>query len=616
MAASSKRYPVARRTRAPVGLTVALGCVFIGLSAPATAQEYVRKTPDATTGDSLVDRQVKILERVRRLETRMLKLTKLLAESEPDKAERLRDALARASEKRVKHRVGKLVEILRERKYADADREQESLVSDMQEILELLTSAMHDVDRRRAEREQLERRKRAVRALMDQQIRILQQTRAAQAAMRLAEELRAQAAALEHLATRQAELREQSREGRTESEHAAGEQEELERETRAAAQSLDDLEKPKADRRSADAARAACQAARDAADAMGEAARGLRGSESEKAEQAQKRAEEELRRAVKRLREQAERLADEDRLRKIERLQRDAERDAAELEREMTPGKNKPQTPHAQKAVGGARGHMQKAADDLGEQQPEEAQPQQEQALEQLQEALNELEDVLRQVRREELEETLTALEARFRSMLTREERVRETVATLAARDAEKWGRVEEMRLAEAVETQQQLVQDCEATLRILLDEGTTVILPQIVRQLAADMRHAAELAASSDRLADASVSEQTRRVLDEIIEVLREIVDAIEQKRDQIQESQQGNPQQPPQGQSGEALLPGSAELKLLRSAQLRLNRATSDLAESATAKDDPRRAARLRQLADRQRRLSDLARRMHEKE
>ena len=167
MAASSKRHPVARRTWAPVGLTVALGCVFIGLSAPATAQEHVRKTPDATTGDSLVDRQAKILERVRRLETRMLKLTKLLAESEPDKAERLRDALARASEKRVKHRVGKLVDILRERKYADADREQESLVSDMQAILELLTSAMHDVDRRRVEREQLEARKRAVRALMD-----------------------------------------------------------------------------------------------------------------------------------------------------------------------------------------------------------------------------------------------------------------------------------------------------------------------------------------------------------------------------------------------------------------------------------------------------------------
>ena len=70
--------------------------------------------------------------------------------------------------------------------------------------------------------------------------------------------------------------------------------------------------------------------------------------------------------------------------------------------------------------------------------------------MEQLQRALDELDDALRQVRREELAETLTALEARFKSMLARQQQVLSAVVTLRARDVDSWTHNDQVRLAEA----------------------------------------------------------------------------------------------------------------------------------------------------------------------
>jgi hypothetical protein len=65
-------------------------------------------------------------------------------------------------------------------------------------------------------------------------------------------------------------------------------------------------------------------------------------------------------------------------------------------------------------------------------------------------------------------------------------------------------------------------------------------------------------------------------------------------------------------QGDRTEPLLPGSAELKLLRAAQVRVNTRTTQLA------GDPATAAtpRFRQLSDRQQVLSKLTQRMIERQ
>jgi hypothetical protein len=125
-----------------------------------------------------------------------------------------------------------------------------------------------------------------------------------------------------------------------------------------------------------------------------------------------------------------------------------------------------------------------------------------------------------------------------------------------------------------------------------------------LVRQLAADMQAVAQ------RLDRADTSEPTRVLLADIIALLEEIVGAIERKRNEEPQDQQGQPQESGQQDRPMSLLPPSAELKLLRSSQVRVNERTGAL-RGADGND----RALLRHLAQRQRRLAELARKMNER-
>jgi len=484
---------VSRRPRTIGWSATAVAVVCCACSTETRAQATAE--PPAGTqraASSLEQRQQVIRDRVQQLESRMLKLSHLLAESEPAKAERLRDALELVGSRRIDAGVRDAAQLLATGRLSEAEQQQEVLLADLDALLTLLTSSLSDVERRRAERERLEALKRDIRALLDDQLQLLYRTQ------------------------------------RLEPPAAAGE------------------------------------------------------------------------RDTGRTDEVAELFG------QLEQLQRLAQRRAADLHRQMQPpGAQDPPPPGTQQ-VGAAAREMQQAADRLGQRQPAEAGQSEQDALQQLQAALDELDDALRQVRREESEETLTALGVRLRNMLTREQQVRASVATLDSKGSPNWTRVDQLTLAESAELQQGVTDGCQATLRIVLDEGSTVIVPELMRQMASDM---AEVAA---RLQRADTSPGTLGVLDDIIALLQEFLDAIEQKR-QADARREQEGQAPPQGP--QPLLPGSAELKLLRSAQLRLNGRTRDIQVSAPQTDDER-SRTLERLSRRQRYLADLARRMNERE
>jgi hypothetical protein len=292
-------------------------------------------------------------------------------------------------------------------------------------------------------------------------------------------------------------------------------------------------------------------------------------------------------------------------LRQLERLERLTERSARDLHRQMEESEDEsPPTPGTPQVEHAAQ-EMQQAADRLGGQQPGAATQNQEAALEQLQRAFDELDDALRQVRREETEETLAALETRLRNMLTRERRILQTVSALDEKGVADWTRVDRLRLAEAAETQRSVHDECETTLRILVDEGSTVIVPELIRQMATDM------AVVARRLERSETSAATQDLLTDIIALLEELLEAVERKREA--DAQRGD-QEPPPGDQPRPLLPSSAELKLLRSAQLRVNERTRALAASRRA-SDPDHAESLERLSQRQRHLAELTRRMNER-
>jgi hypothetical protein len=212
---------------------------------------------------------------------------------------------------------------------------------------------------------------------------------------------------------------------------------------------------------------------------------------------------------------------------------------------------------------------MDDATEDLDEEDTQEAAQDQDAAVEQLEDALAELEEALRQLREEEQEELLRDLEGRFREMLAKQLDINGGTLELHEIGVEQFTRADYLRAAELSSDQGALAGEASKALHILEEEGTTVVFPAILDQLAGDMGVVAE------RLAEPDVGVMTQTLEEEIAQTLEDLVEAIERKLDEMQQ-QQG--QQPPQGAPSEQpLLPTSAELKLLRSVQVRVLNRTS---------------------------------------
>lgn len=568
-------------------------------------------SPGAVTpgGDlDLPARQLAVRQRLERLESRIVQLARLLNESEPEKAERLRDALRRVGQEQVDRRLERLIELLQSMQLGDAAGIQKDLLIDLVAILTDLTDTLSDVEHKRKERERIEAFKRSVEAVLRKQLDTIHQTRQAAALRKLADEWRAAADQLTELADRQAELRERAADSAAE---RARQQQELENATRAQAADLQARSDGAPEVARAGMAESIEDVA-EAARAMDAAQDRLRGSNPSAAGEKQQDAEQRLRRAAQRLREQAKVADARDVIRQVERLQREAEQQAAELARQMLPKKGDQPGAPGRPSVERARQHMQNAADQLGEDRPVTAEESELDALEQLQKARDELNDALRQVRQDEVEEMLTALELRFKRLLTEEEQLRADVILLSEKKKTAWTRDDDQMLAKLAASQQALADECRGVQRVLSDDGTTVVLPQLVERMTQEMAEVAR------RLAVGQTGADVVPRLDDILAALREILDAIEAQKEDME--QQRGREGGAQGGSRDGprpLIPGSAELKLLRTQQQRINTRTVELARRAEGGSASSAAqADLDELARWQAQLVQLVRRMNERQ
>jgi len=135
--------------------------------------------------------------------------------------------------------------------------------------------------------------------------------------------------------------------------------------------------------------------------------------------------------------------------------------------------------------------------------------------------------------------------------------------------------------------------------LELLKEDGSTAVFPRVVQAMAEDMYFA------SDRLAAAKLGIATRQIQEGIVQTLKDLLAAIEQQ------SGGGGGDGGGSGSGGSGpLVPGSAELKLLRSMQMRVNRQTEAIGNA----DRPEPTS-LKKLSDRQLDISDMAKEMHER-
>jgi len=259
-------------------------------------------------------------------------------------------------------------------------------------------------------------------------------------------------------------------------------------------------------------------------------------------------------------------------------------------ESQRTPGRDE---------VEQAKRELEKAIEELKRRRLDNASEHQDDAIAKLQEAKEKLEEILRQLREEERELLLAGLEARFQKMLAQQLVVYEATKKLDATPRTEWGSRHFSRTRELAGQEDDISLEAARALALLREEGSSVAFPEALEQLQEDMRIVAR------RLGESEVGELTQGIESDIIEALEELIEALqremEKKGDQPPGAQQNGQGQPPEF----ALVDKLAELKMLRSLQMRVNRRTRRLGSMVGESDDDGIHNQLRELSDRQARI-----------
>lgn len=252
-----------------------------------------------------------------------------------------------------------------------------------------------------------------------------------------------------------------------------------------------------------------------------------------------------------------------------------------------------------------AKKAMEQAIEKLQKERQKDASKNQDEALRQLQQAKERLEEILRQLREEEQLLKLVSMEARFQRMLAQQIAIyNDTVQLDKVPQSDRVSR-HQLKSEELSQQQGELVLDASKALTLLQEEGTAVAFPEAIEQMRIDMQTVAEY------LKVMNVGQLTQTVELDIIAGLKEMIDSLQASIDKAKEKDQ-KPKAPQEGQQqsqeeDEELLKKIAELKMLKSLQMRINNRTLKLGQlySGEQATQPEIIRQVQELAIRQSRI-----------
>jgi hypothetical protein len=200
----------------------------------------------------------------------------------------------------------------------------------------------------------------------------------------------------------------------------------------------------------------------------------------------------------------------------------------------------------------------------------------QEEAIAELQRVKAELEKILKQLREEEMLQTLEKLEARFKRMLRVEQSIRsqtEKTSAEAKNADESATRQIQIQASRIGLDQQSVIDDADAALILLREDGTAQAMVESLLQARFDMAEA------KNRLNRTEIDSVTLDIEDAVIASLQEMLEAVELAIKEA-EKRKENPQQKSSSGEGDAdsepLIQLLSELKMIRSMQQRVNERT----------------------------------------
>lgn len=232
----------------------------------------------------------------------------------------------------------------------------------------------------------------------------------------------------------------------------------------------------------------------------------------------------------------------------------------------------------------------------------------QDKAIEELQKAIQELEKRLKQLREEEIKKLLANVEARCQRMLAMQIEVYENTKKIDGDRLKNGGEMDtaqRQRSGQQSDKENEIVAEAERCLKLLESEGSAVAFAKVLEEVKQDM------IAVSRRLNSAVVDKDTQAIEENIIAMLKEMVEALKKQQQSMNQppkppGEGGQPPKPP----NQKLIDLIAELKLIRSLQSQVNMRTKMYGdkEKAEQSKDPNVQLELRQLSARQQKLQEM--------
>ena len=606
----------------------------------AENQDEIQKA-SGSTPSALGVRQQRVERMMNDLEQKFINLSQKLKASEPERANRLIETLQEAKQLLIQKRMGDISDLLGSTNLEAATAEQQRVIQDLRLLIRmLLDDSLDDQKRRQEEKERLERWRKEIQAIIREELPQERESQKLSDVDGTLQTLEEKISAVGQLIERQVAVNQQTEEAKGRGlqavDQAANSQHEVRQQTEAVERSLADPQSgdqqsgdpqsgdPQSDQSPPKPKGPGQQKLKEASRNQRDAEQRLSGGEAEEAKENQQQALNALNEAVEELKKERERIANlppeatealaEEQLETRDRTaQLDDQMKTAPSAAPTEAGESSSsQSSPGQSQIAKAQQQMQNAANRLQNQDAEGANREQNEAIKNLNEALEEIENRLSQLKEETQEEKLARLGARFTEMLARQQVVsaqtleldEKQIATGTLR------RSDRLALAKLAAEENALAEMSQEAYDLLVEDGTSVVFPRIVEDLKTDLQQCA------DGLKKQRTDSLTQLVQSEVETTLEELISALQRAQKEKQENDEGGGSSGGGGGGNQPLLPPSAELKALRSAQMRVNRRTKQvdqLREVITT--DPQIRAEIQNLFGRQAKIVEMTDEMIEK-
>lgn len=556
-----------------LAITFWIGAAGLGWSqtvAPTDDDSVSEVPPAAVTpaaGDDLAVNQARLADRYKRLEEILSQLAELSAATDPNRARLLRQAIAQSRELDITVRFESIVKLLEDERLSAATNNQKELQGELDGLLELLLKADRD--------KELDSQRDRVREYLKEVARLIRMQKGIRARTEGGDDVKGLADDQQRVAEATGKL------GGAIKEKEAQDDKDKDREKDDGAK---DGEQQKDDPKGSDP--------KDGNQQDGDGKPSKPGEQSKDSDQTKPGESSE---------------SSEGQSSKGQPSQPSPGQPGSPSQGSQGSGEPQPSPPQepadrATERLRKAQQKMEEARKKLDEAERAGASERQKEALVELERAKAELERILRQLREEEMERLLTQLAARFRKMLELQNAVYEGTVRLDKVAPAERNHDHEIESARLSRQESLIAHEAGKALVLLQEEGSSVAFPEAIDQMHGDMMQVAE------RLSVVKVDQITQGLEEDIIAALEETIAALEKAAKDLEKKRTPPGQQPAAGQQPEPpLVDKLAELKMIRSLQVRINRRTQRYGAmiAGDQAETPELLSALEDLAQRQQRV-----------